>query len=171
MKNNRMSVLIGIVALLAAIPVIGGAQTGAEALIGRARAAVMTPEPGREAITKALVDALNASLLILPRTDQARETRSRIEGVKTIIEKGDIFSAEAYRDLGLAYESVSGGKAWTIPEELKAAGEPKKGIETAVRICGRLLDSALAARKAGRSEEAVRDLLGMVILVVTPIEK
>lgn len=171
MKRQRTSVLIAIVALLAAIPAAGIAQTGPEALIARVRAVVMTPDPGCEAITGALVDALEASLLILPRTDEAGETRSRIEGAKKVVEAGGLLSDDAYRDLGLAYGTVSGGKAWTIPEELKDAKEPAKGIELAVKICGRLLDSALAAHKAGRSEEAVRDLLGMVILVVTPIEK
>ncbi|MEN6559540.1 MAG: hypothetical protein ABFD52_02035 [Acidobacteriota bacterium] len=171
MKRQRTSVLIAIIALLAAIPAAGSAQTGPEALIARARSVVMTPDPGREAITRALVDALDASLLILPRTDQAGGTRSRIEGVKKIVEADGLFSDEAYRDLGLAYGSVSGGTAWTIPEELKSVKEPAKGIDLAVKICGRLLDSALAAHKAGRSQEAVRDLLGMVILVVTPIEK
>jgi hypothetical protein len=171
MKNPQTLVVIGIVALLAAIPPLGGAQTGPEALIARARAVVLTPEPGRGTVTGALVDALGASLLILPKTAQTQESRSRIKGVKTIMERGEIFSDQAYQDLGLAYKSVSGGKAWTIPEELTAAGGEKEGIEQAVKICGRLLDSALAAHKAGRSEEAVRDLLGMVILVVTPIKK
>ncbi len=54
---------------------------------------------------------------------------------------------------------------------LLAAVPGSKGIEQAIKLCAKLLDSALTAHKAGRSEESVRDLLGMVILVVTPMTK
>ena len=84
--------------------------------------------------------------------------------------QGELFSEKAHQYLGLAYKPVSGGKAWKIPEELKAPGEGTKGIERATKICAKLLDSALAEHKAGRNEESVRDLLGLVILVVTPID-
>jgi hypothetical protein len=170
MTKHSTIALIGIALLLAAIPALRGEEAGPEALIARARAVVLTPDPGRDAITKALVDVLSASLQILPQQDRTKECRSRIEEAKKTLVQGELFSDKAYEDLGLAYKAVSGGKAWKIPEELTAAGEGAKGIEQATKICAKLLDSALAAHKAGRSEESVRDLLGMVILVVTPIE-
>ena len=170
MKQHLMIALIGIALLLAAVPALRGEEAGPEALIARARAVVLSPHFSREAINGALLDVLDASLLILPRTDRTKECRSRIEEAKKPIVQGELFSEKAYGDLGLAYKSVSGGTAWKIPEELTAAGAGSKGIEQATKICAKLLDSALAAHKAGRSEESVRDLLGMVILVVTPIE-
>lgn len=170
MKSRSTIVLIGLALLAIAVPVIRGEGTGPEALIGRARTVVMTPDPGRDAITRALVDALDAALLILPKADKTKESRSLIEGIKEVVARGEMLSGKAYEDLGLAYKTVSGGKVWTIPEEIKAAAEPKTGIDQAIKICVKLLDSALAAYKAGRSEEAARDLLSMVILVVTPIE-
>lgn len=170
MKQHLMIALIGIALLLAAVPALRGEEAGPEALIARARAVVLSPHFSREAINGALLDVLDASLLILPRTDRTKECRSRIEEAKKPIVQGELFSEKAYGDLGLAYKSVSGGTAWKIPEELTAAGAGSKGIEQATKICANLLDSALAAHKAGRSEESVRDLLGMVILIVTPIE-
>jgi len=170
MKQHLMIALIGIALLLAAVPALRGEEAGPEALIARARAVVLSPHFSREAINGALLDVLDASLLILPRTDRTKECRSRIEEAKKPIVQGELFSEKAYGDLGLAYKSVSGGTAWKIPEELTAAGAGSKGIEQATKICAKLLDSALAAHKAGRSEESVRDLLGMVILVVTPID-
>jgi hypothetical protein len=165
-----MVFLIGIVFLVAAVSALRSAENEAEALIGRARAAVLTPDSPREAITKALVDALEASLLILPKTEYEAEFRTRIEGVKKTFNEGVLFSDKAYQDLAQAYKLTTRGKAWQIPAELKGSGPEKKGIEKAVEICAKLLDSALAERKAGRNETAVSYLLDFVLLVVTPIE-
>jgi hypothetical protein len=88
-----------------------------------------------------------------------------------MVKQGAMLSKEAYQDLGTAYKLVSGGKAREIPAELKAAASERKGIDKATEICGKLLDAALAERSAGWNEEAVRDLLSFVILVITPIER
>ena len=171
MKRYLTIALIASAAVMAAAPAIRSSQDKPEAMIEHARQALGTPQPATEAITKALVDALSASLLILPKTDYAEEYKSRIEGVRKMVKDGAMLSKEAYQDLGTAYKLVSGGKAWEIPAELKAAGSDKKGVDKATEICGKLLDAALAERKAGRDDEAVRDLLSFVILVVTPMER
>jgi hypothetical protein len=138
-------------------------------MISQARSVVLDPNFSRDAIEKALVGVLDASLLILPKADYAREFRSLIEAVRGKMGGGELFSDKAYQDLGSAYKLVSGGRAWQVPEELKAAN-PQKGIELAKKICLKLLDSALAERKAGRDEQSVRCLIDFVLLVVTPIE-
>jgi hypothetical protein len=62
-----------------------------------------------------------------------------------------------------AYAAVNGGRAFVFPQ---AVGS----IEQA-RAYGRAqVDRALAALAAGRSEEAVRELQGLVRLVITPME-
>lgn len=171
MKKCSTIALITCAAVMAAAPALRGSQDKPEAMIEHARQALSTPQPATEAITNALVDALSASLLIVPKTDYAEDYKSRIEGVRKMVKEGAMLSDKAYQDLGIAYKLVSGGKAWEIPAELKEAGSDKRGIEKATEICGQLLDAALAERKAGRDEEAVRDLLSFVILVVTPIER
>ena len=170
MKNRPTFILACFALLLAIGPALRGAQAGPEALIARARAVLKTPEPPREAITKALVDALDAALLILPKTDYAEEFKFRVTAVRKMFEAGALFEDKVRQYLGLAYKLVSGGKTWEIPAELKAADSTKKGIEKAVDLCAKLLDSALAERNAGRNEAACRDLVSFVILVITPIE-
>jgi len=169
--NIRLAVtLVGLGLFLAAIPVLAVPEDAAEAKIGRAREVVLNPEVSRESVTSMLAEVLDASLLILPKTDYAEEFRSRVETVKKMFDDGALFEDKARQYIGLAYKLVSGGKSWQIPEELKAADGVKKGIEKATEICAKLLDSALAERKAGRNEEACRLLLEFVILVITPIE-
>jgi hypothetical protein len=117
-----------------------------------------------------LIEVLDASLLILPEKDYSKEFGSRIETVKKMFGDGSLFSDKSRQYLGLAYKLTSGGKAWQIPEELKSPYREKDMMEQGKKVCLRLIDSALAERKAGRNEEAVRRLLEFVIMVVTPIE-
>lgn len=169
MKIRRPFAVVALL-LLAGVPFLAGQGAGPETLIARARAVLQTPNPPERGIAEALGDALDASLLILPQGGYAAEFRSLVGGARKAVDKGGMLSDQIYHDLMQSYRLVTGGSDWTVPAELKAVGEPNKGIELAVEICGRLLDSALAAHKAGRNEDAVRDLLGMVILVVTPIK-
>lgn len=171
MKRSSTLALIGAAAILSAVPALRAHGTGPEALIGQARTVVTAPHFSRDEITKALVNALDASLLILPAPGLPEESRSLIESARKVMDKGELFSDQAYADLAKAYASVAGGQAWKIPEELTAVGDSSKGIQLATKICVRLLDEALVAYKAGRNEETVRDLLDMVLLVVTPIEQ
>ena len=169
--KNRLTIALTCFALLLSLgPALRAAQTDPEALIARARTVLNAPETQRQAITKALVDALDASLAIMPKTDHAEEFNSRVATVKKMFEDGALFEDKARQYLGLAYKLVSGNTAWAIPAELKAADGVKKGVEKATELCGKLLDSALAERKAGRNVEACRDLISFVILVITPIE-
>ena len=170
MKNRWIAVSLGIALLAAVIPLPGSEEASPEALIARVRAVLQTPHPPEHGLAKALGDALDAALLILPKAGYEAEFRSLVGGARKAIAEGGMLSDGVYGDLLKSYRLVSGGKDWTVPAELKAAGDPDKGIELAVKICVKLLDSALAAHKAGRAEEAARDLLGLVILVVTPIE-
>lgn len=170
MKSRAMIALMVLGLIVSTAPVLAGQERTPDAMIGRARAAVRNPDGSRDAILKALVEVLDASLMILPKTDYADEFRSRIEWVRDSLKKGDLFSDKARQYLGLAYKLVAGGSLWQVPEELISAESAKKGIERATEICVELLDSALAERKAGNDEKAVRHLIAFVLLVVTPIE-
>jgi hypothetical protein len=80
------------------------------------------------------------------------------------------FSDKVHQYIGLSYKMVTGGKQWQVPEELSSAYREKEIIEQSKKICQKLIDSALAERKAGRNEQSVRDLLAFVLLVITPIQ-
>lgn len=171
MKSRRMIAFIGLALLIAAVPALRGSETGPEALIARARAVVLTPDPPSQGIATALGDALTASLMILPKTGYAEEYRSLIGNVQKALDEESFLSEKVYHDLQAAYGLVSGGRPWQLPEELKSSGGDKNGIELATKHCAKILDSALAELKAGRNEQAVGRLLEFVILVVTPIER
>lgn len=172
MKHASTFAFIAALALvtLSAAPALRGAQSSPEALIENARTVLKAPELPREAVTRALADALSASLLILPKKDYADEFRSRVATVREMFEVGALFEDKARQYLGLAYKLVSGGKAWEVPAELKSAYREADIMAQANKICGALLDSSLAEHKAGRDEAAVRDLISFVIFVITPIE-
>jgi hypothetical protein len=170
MKNCAVSAFAVLGLLLPSALAAQSPETGPEAMILRARAVIMVPDASRDAITKALIDALDASLLILPETDDSKEFRSRVETVRKIFDEGRLFSDKARQYLELAYKLVSGGRAWQLPEELKTAYREKDMMERAKNACLKLVDSALAERKAGHNEAAVQRLVEFVILVITPIE-
>lgn len=170
MKSRTIIAFMVLGLFISRTPLLRASETGPEALIARARDVVLSPHFSRDDITKALVEVLEASLLILPKTDYAEEFRSRVETVQKMFGEKDIFAEKARQYLGLSYKLVADGSLWQIPAELKAPGSTKKGIERANEICVKLLDSALAERKAGNDETAVRHLLEFVLLVITPIE-
>lgn len=170
MTSRSTIALIGLALLALAVPAMRAEQTGPEALIGRARAVSLTPHFSREEITKALIDALDASLLMLPATTYASEFKSRVDAVRKMFAEGAIFEDKARQYLGLAYKLVSSGQAWAVPEEIKSAYREIEIMERAKKICVALLDASLTEYRAGRPEPAVRDLLSFVIFVITPVE-
>jgi hypothetical protein len=169
MKNRTMIAIIALALL--ATPYLVSSGEKPEDMINRAYAVIMTPPmPSTEVVSESLAEILDASVLILPKTDYSEEYRSRIEGAKKMIVETTLFSDKAHQYLGLAYKLVTGGKAWKIPEELTSAYREADIMAQAMKICQKLIDSALAERKAGRNEQAVRYLLEFVLMVITPIE-
>lgn len=63
-----------------------------------------------------------------------------------------------------AYAALDGGRPFTFP---KAVGS----IEQAKEYGRGQVDRSLAALAAGRPQEAARELVGLVLLVITPMEK
>jgi hypothetical protein len=170
MKHRAFFILIGMAFILAAVPAAQGEESEFEAMIGRVRAVVLKPEFSRDDITRALVEALDASLLVLPASEYAAEFRSRVETVRKMFAGGALFENKARQYLGLAYKMVAGGNSWEVPKELASAYREAAIMERAKKICVGLLDSSLAEHKAGRNEPAVRDLISFVIFVITPVE-
>lgn len=172
MRNCSLTALalVGIAALLAAVPAPLAAGDDFETTVGRVRSIFEKPHFSREEVTQALGEALDAALLVLPASDHAAEVRSRVETVRKMFADGALFEDKVRQYLGLAYKTVADGKAWEITAELKSAYREADIMAQAKRICGALLDSSLAEHKAGRDEGAVRDLLSFVIYVITPVE-
>jgi len=169
-KNRATISLVLFGLLVSGAPLIGGQDKSPEAMINEAVSALMTPSASRDAVMSALLEVLDASLLILSETEYAEEYRSRIEVAKTTLDRRGFFSDKARQYLGLAYRLVTGGKVWTIPEELSSAYREKDIMTQARKICRKLADSALSELAAGRNERSVRHLLEFVLLVITPVQ-
>ncbi len=168
MRKKSIIALAALGLLAAGIPALGGSGEDPEIMITRAAAVVMDHSGDSKA---ALVEILDASLLILPKTDYAGEFRSRIESAKKESHESSLFSDKSYKDLALAYSLVAAGEEFKFPDVvLKAAGE-KSGIEKAVVYCQASIDSALSEIKAGRRECAARHLVEFVLMVITPIHR
>ena len=102
-------------------------------MIVHARTVVLTPDGSRDAIHKALVEVLDASLMILPKTDYADEFRSRIERRQGHDRGGELFSDKAYQYLGLAYKLVAGGQPLAGPGGAQGRQLGKEGHRTGDR--------------------------------------
>jgi len=163
-------VLIAIVVLALAPPLLSGSSTDPETMINHARSVILGKDASRDAMLDALVEILDATLLVLPETGYAAEFRSRIEAVRKLLGDGALFSDKVRQYLALAYKLVTGGKAWQLPQELRGPYREADIMEQARKVGGRLIDSALAERRAGRSEQSVRHLLEIVLMVITPVE-
>lgn len=170
MKTCQTPVLVALMCLVLAPPLLRGSSAAPETLINHARSVILGREASRDAMLNALVDILDATLLVLPETNYAGEFRSRIDTVKKLLKDGALFSDKVHQYLGLAYRLVTGGKTWRLPQELKGPYREADMMEQARKVGGTLIDSALAERRAGRNEQCVRYLLEVVLMVITPVE-
>lgn len=156
--------------ILVSIPALRAEETGPEALITRGAAAFMGPDISTEAINKALGDILDAAVLILPQSADSEEFMSRVEIAKKTMAERSPLNDKVRQYIGFAYKLASGGKAWTMPEEMTSVYRAKDIMAQARKICQGHIDSALAELKAGRNGQAVLHLLSFVLMVITPVE-
>ncbi len=170
MKSRGMIAFLTIGSVVALLPGLSGGVKDPEAMINHAASVIMAPDASASAVKAALGETLEATLLILPKTDYAEEFRSKIEVARKLFEETSFFNEKARQYIGLAYRLVAGGAVWQVPEELKSAYRQKDVMEQAREICKKLVETALAERKAGRNEASVRSLLELVLLVITPIQ-
>jgi len=171
MKTHRSIILLALGLLFfSAGQGLQASETGPEATVIKARAYLLDPNFRPDGIEKVLVEVLDASLAILPQKDYASEYKSRIEWVKASFAEKHLFSDKIRQYLGLAYKLVANGTSWQLPEELKSVSSSQEGMNAAIKVCARFLESALSEMKAGNNEQAVRHILDFVIMVVTPVE-
>ena len=168
MRKRSILALAALGLFATGIPALGSSGESPEGQITRAVSVIMDHSGDSKA---ALVEILDASLLILPKTDYAGEFRSRIESVKKESRETSLFSDKAYKDLALAYRLVAAGEEFKFPDAVRKAAGERSGIERAAVYCQASIDSALGEIRAGRRECAVRHLVEFVLMVITPIER
>ncbi len=170
MKNRIAIILVALGFLVFAVPFLPGQETEPDMLIQRASSAIFGPAATPETLLKALTGLLDAAIMILPLMDDSIEIKHRIDVAKKMMVERGMLNDKARQYLSFAYKLITGGKAWKAPEELTSLYREKEIMELSGKIGRKLIESALAERKAGRNKDSVRCLLEFVLLVVTPIE-
>jgi len=170
MKTRTAIVALILAFLVLPSSILRGEEKDPGPMINHANSVILDGSSPREGVVAALVELLDASLLILPKARAQDECRSRIETVKKEFDQKSIFSDKAHQYLSLAYRLVTNGQRWELPPEMREPYRQDDIMAAAKRAGQRLVDSALTDWKAGRSEESVRSLLGYVLMVITPVE-
>lgn len=169
--KTRFTVGAALVAfLIVAGPSLRGAGTDPGNMILHAHSVIMAGSASSEALKDALIEVLDAALLILPKTGADAECRSRIEVARREFDEKSVFSDKGYQYLSLAYRLMTDGIKWRIPDALSAAYKSADIMAAAKKAGQEKIDAALAGLKGGRDTEAVRNLLDYVLMVVTPVE-
>ena len=169
MRKRSIVALVVLGMLLAGAPVLRCSDKDAESMITHGVSVIMDRSSSNEDMKAAWFELLDASLRILPRRDYADEYKSRIETAKREFGPGALFSDKGGQALALAYRLVAAGKEWKFPEELIQGRSEQGHIEKVKAACQGMIDTALGDLQAGRHEDAVRNLLGFVLMVITPV--
>jgi hypothetical protein len=89
--------------------------------------------------------------------------QSEIRGALEIFRRGSILDQQGGDKLRKAYTLLNAGKPFQMPAEISS-------IAQAVEYGRNQVRSALAQVKAGKNADAVRPLLEVILMVITPME-
>ncbi len=140
-----------------------GSETSTPARhIEHAAQVVLSDEhPGRAGVQEALAEMLLGATLIARSTDLPPLARERLTAAAAAFAEGGFLEPETRKTVHRAYEAVSGGRAFSFPEEVGS-------IEEAKEYGRHQIETALEARRTGRPKEAIVEIVGFVTLVITP---
>ena len=111
---------------------------------------------------EALAEMLHGATLIARSADLPPLAQERLTAAAAAFAEGGFLEPEIRERVHRAYEAVSGGRAFSFPEEVGS-------IEEAKEYGRRQIEAALEALRAGRSKEAILGVVGFVTLVITPM--
>jgi len=89
--------------------------------------------------------------------------QDEVRGALEIFRQGSIFDPQAGDKLRKAYTLLNAGKSFQIPAEVSS-------IDQAVEYGRGKIRAALTQVKAGKNADAVKPLLEVVLMVITPME-
>jgi hypothetical protein len=89
--------------------------------------------------------------------------RDEIRGALDLIRRGSILDLQAGEKLKKAYALFNEGKPFQMPADIS-------GIDQAVEYGRARIQSALAQVNAGKNADAVKPLLEVILMVITPME-
>ena len=118
----------------------------------------------QEAAREALSSLVDSASRIAVDAGLPVTARERLAVAAAAWAAGGFLEPEAVATVHRAYEAVAGGRSFVFPPDVGSIEEAKE--------YGRgQIARALEALDAGRSKQAVQEVLGFVLLVTTPREK
>ena len=120
--------------------------------------------PARAEVQGALARLVESASRIALDAGLPAPARERLAVAAANYAAGGFLEPENVATVHRAYEVVNEGRAFVFPRDVGSIEEARKYGEGQI-------ERALAALDAGRSRETVREVLGCVLLVTTPMEK
>lgn len=147
----------------------GSPATGSESAalargIESASGVILSDEqPSSEEMQGALADLLQTASAISRSAGLPAPTQKSLDLATAAYAEGRFLEPPAVAKVHRAYEAVSGDRAFAFPQEVGS-------IEEARDHGRRQIQNALRALEVGRSKEAIQEILGLVLLVTTPMK-
>jgi hypothetical protein len=109
---------------------------------------------------KALMEAI---VLMLPQVKYSEKVNNQIITAANLFKKTSLFNPDAMQLLKDAYRSINEGKDFHMPEI--------SSIQEAVEYARKWVKMSQENLKLGKTDQAVKRLLDIAIMVITPVKK
>jgi hypothetical protein len=162
MQKRAFSLAAAFVCLFLAGQIEGADKAEIDAKIAKAVSYLGEPgDPDSDAkmTFKSIMEAIS---LAAPETKFPSEFGKSIEKAKDIFKSSSIFSPEGQVYLRKSYRLINSGKAFEMPESISS-------ISHAVDHANAKLDAARKDLEADKTDECVRKLVEIAVMIVTPM--
>ena len=134
-----------------------------DAKIKRAADYCLDPKPGEDckAGFKLLVEAIE---MAAPDTEFPAEFGEKMSEAKKLFDSTSVFNEEGIALLNESYLLVNSGKEFQMPDSISS-------IQDAVEYAHKQIDTARKNLKQGKTDECVRIIMEISIMIVTPMRK
>lgn len=161
MRNSARALLLAGLGWLAAAPVPASAGDFAEDI--RDAAGRLLAEGGPGDVHEALRRLVAVAAGVGREAHLSTPVQAKLDSASAQAGRLSPLDERSRAAVAEAYAALNGGRAFAFPPSVAS-------IEQAKAYGRGQVDRSLAALSAGRSEEAARELLGFVLLVITPME-
>jgi hypothetical protein len=114
-------------------------------------------------VPKAVVHLVTLAARIATEGKLPEAVRTKLDAARTSSQPERLLDAKSEANLREAYALLNGGTAFAVPSNVD-------GIEALMAHGRGQIDRSVAALGKAKPEEAVRELLGFILLVVTPVD-
>lgn len=146
---------LGAVGLAQPADLAADVKTTADVILGGNR-------PGE--IPKAIIRLVTLASRIAAEGKLPLAVRAKLDTARTSLRAEGLLNAKAEASLREAYALLNGGRAFALPSEVD-------GLEALMAHGRGQVGRSVAALGKAKPEEAARELLGFILLVITPMEQ